>query len=73
MRMSTFTSPRQNEEIRATAMNKELINEKEVRSSVTEIVIGEFSMLATADNLIKLVEKRLEALSNYNFSNSKRI
>lgn len=61
------------EDVRATSVQTEVLNEKEIRTNFTEIIISEFSMLATGDDLIKLVEKRVEAISNYSFTNSKRI
>ena len=49
-------------------------NDSPINSNVQkEIVIEKFSLLATADSLIKLVERRLKAMSNFAFENSKRI
>jgi hypothetical protein len=49
-------------------------NDSPINSNVQkEIVIEKFSILATADSLIKLVERRLKAMSNFAFENSKRI
>jgi hypothetical protein len=52
----------------------EIYNDSPINSNVPkEFVIEKFSLLATADSLIKLVERRLKAMSNYAFENSKRI
>ena len=49
-------------------------NDSPINSNLQkEIIIEKFSLLATADSLIKLVERRLKAMSNFAFENSKRI
>ena len=36
-------------------------------------MLGDFSLLATADSLIQLVEQKIHTLSNFKFRESKRI